>query len=470
MKKKSVRPLFLVGCLIGITCVAMAYSTSGTGVTSGTNVTTGIVTLSGHLAQHKVLSGADGTVTLSLTMSADDVLDLEDGDARPVDLVIVLDRSGSMRGKKIADAKQAILSLLSRLSAKDRLALVSYSDRVRRHANLLKVTPTNRMLLSSAIAGIWANGGTNLGAGLQEGLNVLQGARRDGHVGKLILISDGLANQGITDPTALSHMASIAVEKEFAVSTAGVGNEFNEQLMTAIANRGAGRYYYLEEPAAFAAVFQREFHNARAVAATGVEVRVPLKQGILLVDAGGYPIDIQNNQAIFHPVDLLSGERRKLFLTLRVPTGEERVFELSGIGVRYCYKGSAYTAPLAESLTIACVKDQQDVFASIDKDEWEEKVLRDDYNRLREEVAADIKDGNEKEALSRIEHYTKKQESINAVVGSSEVATNLDRDVEDLRAKVKDTFQGAPQEVEQKQRRNAKVLQYEGYVGRRSGS
>jgi Ca-activated chloride channel family protein len=468
MKRKAVKPLILVGCLIGITCVAMAYSSIGVKMVPATNVTTGIVTLSGRLAQDKILFGEDGAVGLSLTLNADDVLDLDNGDARPVDLVIVLDRSGSMRGRKISDAKQAILSLLSKLSARDRLALVSYSERVSRHSNLLNATATNRMLLSSAIRGISPNGGTNLGAGLQEGLNLLMGTQRDGHVGKLILISDGLANQGITDAASLSRMASIAIENEFAVSTAGVGNEFNEQLMTAIANRGAGRYYYLEEPTAFASVFRKEFQNARAVAATGVEVRIPLQAGMSLVDAAGYPIEVKNNEAVFYPGDLLSGEQRKLFLTLHVPTGEEGILEFKGIRVHYCYRDSAYTATLARPLTVACVKDQQDVFASIDKDEWEEKVLRDDYNRLREEVAADIKVGNEKEAISRIDHYRKKQESINAVVGSSEVADNLERDVEDLRSKVTDTFQGAPQEVEQKQRRNAKVLQYEGYAGRRS--
>ena len=77
--------------------------------------------------------------------------------------------------------------------------------------------------------------------------------------------------------------------------------------------------------------------------------------------------------------------------------------------------------------------------------------------------------GNEKEALDRIGQYATKQQSINSVVGSSEVASNLEKDVEDLRATVKGTFQGEPQEVEKKQKKNAKALQYEGYVGRRAG-
>ena len=462
MKKKTVRPLFLVGALIAVTCAAMAYSSSGIGPTLGVVVRNGILTLSGQLDQDKVLSGGDGRVALALTLHADDVLDIDDGDARPVDLVVVLDRSGSMRGKKINDAKQAAMDLLSKLSPNDRLALVSYANDVRRHSNLLRITPTNRMLLATAIRGISANGGTNLGAGLQEGIDVLTASQQDGRVGKVILISDGLANQGITNPAALSQMASVAVEKEFGVSTVGVGNEFNEQLMTAIADRGAGRYYYMEDPTAFAAVFQKEFHSTRAVAAAAVEVRVPLSNGVSLIEAGGYPVDVKNNVAVFYPGNLLSGETRKIFLTFQVPTREDALFEIKGIHAGYCYDGSTYTANLAESFKIACVTDQDEVFASIDKSEWGARVVNDEFNRLREEVAADIKAGNEEEALDRINHYATKQQSINAVVGSSEVASNLEKDVEDLRAAVNGTFLGEPQEVEQKQKRNDTALLYEG--------
>ena len=247
MKKNHVRPLFLVGCLIAITCVAMAYSSNDVRPIPAPPVKAGVVTLSGHLTKDKVLHGGDGSVALSLTMSADEVL-AGDENASHVDLVIVLDRSGSMQGRKIEYAKQAILNLLSNSSKGDRFALVSYSNGVRRHSNLLNATPTNRMLLTSAIHGICAGGGTNLGAGLQEGINVLLSAKKNGNLGKVILVSDGLANQGITNPAALGNMASVAVHKEFAVSTAGVGNDFNEHLMTTIANRGTGNYYYLENP------------------------------------------------------------------------------------------------------------------------------------------------------------------------------------------------------------------------------
>ena len=151
-------------------------------------------------------------------------------------------------------------------------------------------------------------------------------------------------------------------------------------------------------------------------------------------------------------------------------TLKKRDFEIAGISAHYRHKGQPYTVDLAESFQIACVEDQQEVFSSIDRDEWEEKVLKEDFNRLREEVAADIKEGRKTEALKRIEKYYGEQQAVNAVVGSGKVATSLERDLEDLREKVKDTFQGAPQAVQLKQKKNSKALQYEGYRGRRSSS
>ncbi|UCG11083.1 MAG: VWA domain-containing protein [Deltaproteobacteria bacterium] len=471
MKRNKLKTLLLVGCLLTMTCAAIVYASKGSQLSlwpaPANPVKNGVVTLSGNLTQTKVLYGGDGTVALSLTMVADEIFDPDSEAARQVDMVIVLDRSGSMRGAKIQAARGAALNLLSNLSPRDRFGLVTYSDTVRRHADLVTVTQASRKRLESIITGISTGGATNLGAGLREGINVLLTAPTNGNARKVILISDGLANRGITDPISLGNMASISVEKELAVSTVGVGTDFNENLMTRIADRGAGNYYYLANPSAFAEVFQKEFHHTRAAVATSVEVRIPVESGISVADASGYPIQIKNKQAIIHPGDLLSGQTRKLFLNLTLPTTEEQNFEITGINAHYLHEGQRYTVTLGERFQIACVKDRDEVLGSIDKNEWKEKVLKDDFNRLREEVAADIKTGKKKQALKRIDRYYGEQQSVNSVVGSSEVAASLESELDDLRETVNNTFKGRPQEVEVKQKKNSKALQYEGYWGRR---
>jgi Ca-activated chloride channel family protein len=477
MKKNQIKNFILIVVLILATGGAMAYSSNKHGgflpnwISGRPQPHPGnseILKVSGHLVQDKVLLGSDGTVGLNLTLQADDLTAGSERQVRNVDMVIVLDRSGSMQGRKLEDARQAVLKLLFSLSAKDRFAMVTYSDRVQITSSLTKVTNANRGRLVQAVHGVRAGGGTNLGAGLQAGINLLQRPYRSSNAARVILISDGLANRGVTDLKSLAGIASAAVAGEFAISTVGVGVEFNEHLMTAIADRGTGNYYYLENPAAFAEVFQQEFYHTRTASITGIKVQIPVNTGVTLSDAAGYPVNIHNGQAVFYPGNLRSGQTRKLYVTLQVPTNRQRTFELDQVQIHYQHNDRSYITALDESLTIACVTDQRKVYSSIDKTSWSEKVINEDFNRLKQEVASDIKSGKKQDALKKIETYYDEQEAVNAVVGSAGVADNLDHDVKELETMVKDTFKGAPAAVQQKQKSNAKSLQYEGYRGRRA--
>jgi Ca-activated chloride channel family protein len=477
MKSARLKSFVLIIALIAATGAAMAYST-GAGKfwlsvlaarppVIAPAMEPGPVSLNGHLVQHKVLQGSDGRVNLALTLQAAEHFDSQANEARNVDMIIVLDRSGSMKGPKITDARQAVLHLLTSLTARDRFALITYSDRVQLVSGLKHATVDHAKQLKSLVNGIIAGGGTHLSDGLQTGIDVIMAATQIGNARKLILISDGLANKGITDSTRLGQMASVAVEEEFAISTVGVGNDFNEQLMTTIADRGAGNYYYMENPTAFAEVFQKEFFCTRATVATNVSISIPLSSGISIADAAGYPITVQKDHAVFYPGDLRAGQRRKFFLTLQVPTATTRSFELGRIMAHYRFNGQLMETTLDGSYKIACVKDEREVQASIDKPAWAEKVIQEDYNRLKQQVAADIKAGKKQNALQRINSYYREQESINAAVGSAEVAQNLNRDLKSLQQKVEDTFKGSPAAVSRKQKSHSKALQYEGYKGRR---
>ena len=471
-KQKTIAVIFI---LLAATCTAMAYSTgllysgqaaTNTVITSGNN--NGLVSLSGRLTQDKILLNGDGTVSLELILSAGDIdMDITGSD-RPVDMVVVLDRSGSMQGEKIRQAKQSLLNLINMLSPQDRLALVSYADNVQTHANLLNITPTNRFLLQSAINSIRAGGSTNLGSGLQQGIAIMQKSLAAGRSGSIILVSDGHANRGITDPQSLGRMATAAQKHEFGISTVGVGIDFNEQLMTTIADQGAGKYYYLDEPEKFADILHNEFEHARMTVASNIAVEIPLSDGVTLIDAAGYPVEYRNNKAIFYPGSLYANQSRSLFLTFKLPTDAEKNFNLGGIVLRYRHDNTSRTVSLDEPFQIACIRDKTQVVSSVDKRVWEEKVLQEDFSKLLDEVAADIGSGSKDDAMTAINNYEAEQSERNAAVGSEKVAANLDQDLKVLRHKVEDTFYGAPSAVISKQKKNAKELQYRSYESRRS--
>ncbi len=473
MQSKHLQILLIV-TLILFTFAVMAYSSrvagffNASGRSSGAGAAEGIpVTVTARLVQDKVLYESDGRVTLQLDLTAAEVLVPETA-AQPVDMVVVLDRSGSMQGAKIQKARQAAVQLVDQLTARDRLALVSYADGVITHSVLLPVTPANRRLFKQQLNRLAAGGSTNLGGGLQTGLDLMQAVRGSGRAGRVLLISDGLANRGVTAPMALAQLAGRAISGEFGVSTAGVGSEFNEQLMALIADHGAGNYYYLENANAFAEVFQKEFQTARNAVASKLAVRMTLTDGVQLVDAAGYPISQKGSQAVFYPGNLHSGQSRQLFLTFKVPTHEAVSRALGNLQVDFTSKDQDHQVQIPRNFQVACVKERRQVMSSIKKDAWEDKVLKNDYSRLKNEVAADIKSGRKEKALQRIRTYQQDQTAANASVGSAKVQQNLEVEVRELEAVVNDSFAGPAPEAAMKQKKAAKKLQYQGYKGQRS--
>ena len=469
--QNSKRNLWRLLALIVMVSAVLAYVAADSnvlaGLTGSRTLPPGTVTVDADLVQDKVLTGSDGQVAVSLTLTAAQIQRIDRPAAQHADLVIVLDRSGSMEGQKIEDARQAVLRLIDRLTDQDRLALVTYSDGVRTVTPLVFMDDDHRLQARTAVDAVYSGGGTNLGGGLQQGLELLTQTAGEDRQRKVILISDGLANKGVVDPTALGRMAGGAVERNYTVSTVGVGYDFNEILMTTIADHGAGRYYFLENPNAFAKVFEKEFQATRNVAATGLEIHIPLKNGLQLVHAGGYPIQIKDGWAAVHPGDLLSGQQRKLFLTFRVPTEHEDRIDLGGFDITYRHNGAPVTLHNRQTLALTCVADQAAVLSSIDKAAWGDQVVQEDYNQLREEVATAVRKGEKEQALEQINAYETRNRAINAAVGSAKAAVNLDQDLQSLRQSVRETFAGSPAAVAEKQKKASKAMQYESYRIRR---
>jgi Ca-activated chloride channel family protein len=457
MKREHVKSLIMVGFFMLVTGVVMGsvnqkypfakgYSQTAEDIARSEN---GPLSLSGHLVQEKILSGGDGTVSLALTLHAEEMETAEQGAAPPIDMIILLDQSGSMGGQKIEYARQAILNLLALLSAQDRLAIIGYADRVWRYAELTNVTAANRVKLQNLVTHISAGGNTNLGSGLQEGINLLLANHREDNLGKVILISDGLANRGIVDPEQLGGIASTAAKQALMVSTVGVGRDFDADLMATLANEGAGNFYYLQQPQSFVELFQKEFRYAKTAAAYGIEISIPLPKDVSLLKAAGYPITIINNQAVFRAGDLLAGETRKLFLTFQFPTDAKETDELSGITACYLYQGQSYTTTLADPFRITWVPDPQAAVASIVQSEWEEKVLRDEFGDLQGNLAKSLKNKDQAGALQQIDAYYAQQQLLNSSVGSAKVTNHLEQDLNEIRARVQRAFTGNPQEVEE---------------------
>lgn len=172
----------------------------------------------------------------------------------PVNICVVLDRSGSM-SSAIGRCKTAILALLDVLEANDTIHLVVYDDEVDVVFSDLHIS--SKAKITELVNGIVTRGTTNLSGGIEKGLDLLGKSESTGQR-LLFLFSDGLANRGIQDPEEIGRRAKdLCTQHKALISTFGIGDSFDAKLMSSIAKSGSGTYYYIEDVERIPALMKR---------------------------------------------------------------------------------------------------------------------------------------------------------------------------------------------------------------------
>lgn len=432
--------LAIAGALLAATALAGARSLRHAPPGTATPVTvtaptTGRLTFTGNLDRTSVLRGGDGLVRMELVMRAASDAEHIAAVRKPTDLVIVLDRSGSMMGEKIEHARAAVRELIGQLGSDDRFALVSYANFPTLDVPFAVADADARATWLARVATIAADGGTNISGGLDMAMDLIESSRRAGRSPRAVLISDGLANQGDPSNEGLLRRAGRAARGEYVLSTVGVGSDFNEYLMTSLADAGTGNYYYLRGGEELASVFSREFDAARTTVAAALAVEVDPADGVRVVDAGGYPLEQSGSTMRFRPGSLSAGQERRVWLTLQVPNGEVGEHDLGRVTLAYGEGASRTTLGLSGLPRIACVAAEDDFYARIDPSTWARSVVVDDYNKMQAEVAQEVKAGRRDAALGRLKKFKDEAEALNtrmrapAVAAQLGVADRLERDV-----------------------------------------
>jgi Ca-activated chloride channel family protein len=159
---------------------------------------------------------------------------------------LVLDVSGSMEGKAIAHARAAAESLVRRLEPDDEFSLIVFSSSAQVLVPARPIGP-RRAAVIARIGGVTADGGTNISAGLDLAYRQARGRAHGDVLGIVMVLSDGQANAGDTNPASLAHRSALAFQDGIQTSAFGLGDSFDAALMATIADRGAGGYYYLAD-------------------------------------------------------------------------------------------------------------------------------------------------------------------------------------------------------------------------------
>ncbi|MFZ5446882.1 MAG: vWA domain-containing protein [Myxococcota bacterium] len=276
----------------------------------------GSLSLTGRLSHPYLVPGtSDVFATLEVT-----AVDVPGSRRAPVNLAVVIDRSGSMSGAKIENARRAAMRLVELLDEQDRLTVVHYGTDVSAMAGVF-ATPENKVKLKRYIANISDEGGTNIGDGLAVGSKHIERAMNDFRVNRLLLLSDGQPTVGITSAQGLATVVRQIRARGVSVTSLGVGADFNEDLMQRLADVGGGSYGFISDASAMATLFQKDLEQASTMVARTASISFTLPAGVRFVEVYGRPVSQVGNTVTITLPDFSARQIEKLVVHLTATPG-----------------------------------------------------------------------------------------------------------------------------------------------------
>ena len=299
------RTLFLL-CLILLSLVAC------TGAQHHVR-TPNALSLGGDLANRFVPAGTRTTLVARIHLAT---AAIDPSVHPPINLALVIDTSGSMEGRPMDDARAASLVLLDSLRDGDRLAVVSFDS----HAEVLfpsaELDPAHRAEARRRIGAMRARGTTDMANGLRLGLEQVAAHLNTTGINRVVLLGDGVPNEA----AGIENMAANAGQHGIAITSMGLGLEYNETLMGAIAQRSGGHFHYVEDSAAVATAFRTEVLRMERVVARNATVTLSPGPDVQIEAVLGHEATRSHEGVSVALGEITEGASRDLIVRLSVPS------------------------------------------------------------------------------------------------------------------------------------------------------
>ena len=317
----------------------------------------------------------------------------------PLNIALVIDRSGSMSGSKIERAREAAIQAIRRLDSRDIVSVVVFDNNVDVLVPATKVS--NREDIERKIRTIQPGGTTAIYAGVQKGAEEVQKFFEKGSVNRVVLLSDGLANVGPSTPAALGDLGRTLGGKGISVTTLGLGTDYNEDLMARLASASDGNHKFIERAEDMADIFQKEFNTALSVVAQDVKCVVTLPEGNRPVRALNMDVNINGQEITFGWNQIYSNHERFVMIEVEVPaTADGRSLALATATVRYNNLETKSTDNLSAKLDIRFSSSEERVKAAINKSVMEDYVEL--LGNLENKRAVELRDRGDIEGARKL--------------------------------------------------------------------
>lgn len=239
----------------------------------------------------------------------------------PTAITLTIDTSGSMQGDKIVQARSAAKALVDRMKDGDLVAVQTFSDHAAELIPPTELDARSRQAISGTLNELSADGATNMFEALNLAVGRTQHTPSSHPVRRVVLISDGRATAGPTDTDTLARIAERGMSHGVQVTAMGVGLDYDENALNALAVRSSGRLFHLSDPQELAGIIRSELSLLQRTAATNAFVEVVPAPGVQLVSAGGQQASWSSNGSLRVPLGtMFEGQRRELLVRFRATT------------------------------------------------------------------------------------------------------------------------------------------------------
>lgn len=343
-----------------------------------------------------------GVIDVLVRVRAPEQSDAAQSESPQKRLSLVIDRSGSMGGQPLEEALKCVEYIAGHVAAKDQVSVVVYDNRVQVLLPLSHVKSADDV--SRLLAGVDEGGTTNLFGGWEEGAKQLE-AGDEASISRVILLSDGQANEGLVDQEEIETHCRKWLAKGVSTTTVGLGRDFNEDLMIAMAKAGGGQQYYGQTAKDLFDNFDEELSLLQAMYMRKLVVKLVPAPGVIIEPLGDHQ---QSSDGTYSLRDLAFGAESWMALRLHVsPTaaGERRdllAATVVGFGV------DGHAIPLISTMLSLLAVDQTAHDALPVDDVVARRMQEVDFAKASLEISRLVKEGDVKSARKLVRELEKR--------------------------------------------------------------